>query len=582
MAMGAKEKVMKITIKNFESKINPIILERGKDYFQNGQVKDLEELSHDFWSANVKGTETYEVKIKIKDAEIIEWTCNCPYDLGSICKHQVATIFAIKESCFGEKISDPIKKKPKTKKTERKTVEDKIKEILDDISPDEIKEIASEFAFENIEFRNKIFTHFALKKDIGSDKNLYKQIIEESLCQGMNYHGFIDYNGSSRAVRGINELLTKADQMLEKGQTEQAILIYQTAIEETFPTLQCADDSNGNLSDVINWSFEKLHECIPKIKNETTRKNLLNYCLLESASKIYEDWSSWRWELIDIASRLIVKEEMATIFSKIDELLEKEQDRENFSYKYNKEKSSEVKLEIIERFKGPTEALKFINENLEFTPIRQAAIEYAIDEKNYIRAKNLAKEGIELDTERGWPGLVVRWKEFLYKIANKEKDIDEIRKYTKELFFEGKGFEYYKKLKNTYSAKEWKKELLDFLNQLKKARVGYYTTFGEIYIEEEKWDDLLNLIKEHVSIQTIETYQKYLEKYFPDELVVLYESAIRKMLEQTIGRGSYQEVCRILRRLRKLGAFEKVQSLINEFKGTYKNRKALLEELDLV
>jgi ribosomal 50S subunit-associated protein YjgA (DUF615 family) len=90
------------------------------------------------------------------------------------------------------------------------------------------------------------------------------------------------------------------------------------------------------------------------------------------------------------------------------------------------------------------------------------------------------------------------------------------------------------------------------------------------------------LVREHVSIQTIETYQKYLEKHFLDELMVLYESAIRKILEQTTGRGSYQEVCRILRRLRKLGAFEKVQNLIDEFKGTYKNRRALLEELEQV
>jgi hypothetical protein len=363
-------------------------------------------------------------------------------------------------------------KNTKTKSTERKISEDKIKEILDKVSLDEIKEIVSEFALENIEFRNKIFTRSTLKKDTGSDKNLYKQIIEESLCQGMDYHGFIDYRGSSRAVRGINELLMKADQMLEKGQIEQAILIFQTTIEETFPALLWADDSNGDLSGVINWSFERLHDCTPKIKNETTGKNFLDYCLLEVSSKSYENWSGWRWELIEIASRLIIKEETEIIFAKIDELLKKEQDQESFSNKYDKEKSSEVKLEIIERFNGRVEALKFINENLEYTPIRRVAIDRAINEKDYVRAKNLAKEGIELDTKHGWPGLVVEWKEFLYKIANKEKNIDEIRKYAKELFFEGRGFEYYDKLKNTFSAEEWKKEFQDFLNQLKKLAWG--------------------------------------------------------------------------------------------------------------
>lgn len=568
-----------ITLNNFTTAINSTILNRGKEYFQHGYVSDLEELDNNLWSVIVEGSDVYSVRIKLVHIKITEMSCDCPYDLGPVCKHEVAALFAIQGRLENEIMSNQKSGKSK-KKVKRKTVSDQINEILAKAPHDELKEIVRKYALEDIEFRNALLIRFIPKENAGSSKHLYRRIIKESLRSDMDRHDFIDYWSGSRAVRGINELLEQADEMLESGQLEQAVLIYQTAIEETVPALQYADDSNGDFGDVIRWSFERLEEAAHKVKKDPFRKDLMDYCFSQSLSENYEGWSDWQWDFIRIASRLANKDEIEIVFRKIDELLKKELVQNKAYDKYDLEQAARIKLDIIKQHKGDAEAMKFVYENLEYTPMRRSAIEVAMDAKDYVLAKNLANDGIKLDTKRGWPGLVNEWMERLYEISKKEKDIDNIRKYAECLFFEGRDFEYYDSIKKTYSAKEWKTRVDSLIKRLKGARIGYYSTYAEIYIKEKRWGDLLSLVKNNISPQVIESYRKYLEKYFPNELILLYEQVVRKMLEQTTGRKTYQVACRMLKQIKKLGAENKVRSIIKELKEAHKNRRALLEELN--
>jgi hypothetical protein len=89
----------------------------------------------------------------------------------------------------------------------------------------------------------------------------------------------------------------------------------------------------------------------------------------------------------------------------------------------------------------------------------------------------------------------------------------------------------------------------------------------------------LNLVKNNLSEHMLDYFGKYLEGLFPDDLIETHEQVIRKMLERTTGRAIYQGACRRLRRMKKMGAGERVLGMVEEFRRTYKNRRALLEEL---
>src|SRR5438270_10802195 len=87
-----------LTLSNFEKQINETVLKRGKNYYEQGMVVELEESADNLWQAEVEGSENYSVEITLLNNKkgINNYSCTCPFE-GAICKHVVATLFAIRE-----------------------------------------------------------------------------------------------------------------------------------------------------------------------------------------------------------------------------------------------------------------------------------------------------------------------------------------------------------------------------------------------------------------------------------------------------------------------------------------------------
>ena len=84
---------MKISLNEFEQLIDETILKRGLSYFKGGAITDFAELSNGEYEAIVSGTEEYTVQLEISNNIITKHNCDCPYDMGPVCKHVVAVIF---------------------------------------------------------------------------------------------------------------------------------------------------------------------------------------------------------------------------------------------------------------------------------------------------------------------------------------------------------------------------------------------------------------------------------------------------------------------------------------------------------
>ena len=80
----------------FTDDIHALILQRGREYFQQGAVSRLTQTA-DGWMAEVEGQEQYHVRITGVD-QPQEWYCDCPHDHGPVCKHVVAVLYAIRAS----------------------------------------------------------------------------------------------------------------------------------------------------------------------------------------------------------------------------------------------------------------------------------------------------------------------------------------------------------------------------------------------------------------------------------------------------------------------------------------------------
>ena len=91
-----------MNLKSFESEVEGKIVERGLDYYRSGDVKKLEKVGANEFSATVFGTEKYSVYVKIDGDAIIECKCDCPYDWGNVCKHEVAVFYQIRNGKFDD------------------------------------------------------------------------------------------------------------------------------------------------------------------------------------------------------------------------------------------------------------------------------------------------------------------------------------------------------------------------------------------------------------------------------------------------------------------------------------------------
>ncbi|MCF0059318.1 SWIM zinc finger domain-containing protein [Dyadobacter sp. CY356] len=70
-----------MNLKNFHQEIPRIILQRGKDYYNEGAVISLEEEEAGLWNGVVEGAEIYLVEVVLGEGgEIDSFLCDCPHE----------------------------------------------------------------------------------------------------------------------------------------------------------------------------------------------------------------------------------------------------------------------------------------------------------------------------------------------------------------------------------------------------------------------------------------------------------------------------------------------------------------------
>ncbi len=91
--------------------VSPKIIERGKQYYEDGKISNFHAESHIFYG-KVEGNEgCYDTYVTIKDNKVESYSCSCPCTF--LCKHVVALLFKVEEEKKKkqEKPFDSLKKK---------------------------------------------------------------------------------------------------------------------------------------------------------------------------------------------------------------------------------------------------------------------------------------------------------------------------------------------------------------------------------------------------------------------------------------------------------------------------------------
>ena len=566
---------MQIPLSEFEEHIDTSIKNRGLSYFAAGYVKEPEEISSGKFEAVVEGTENYTVELEIKDGFIIDYACNCPYDWGPVCKHIVALIFYLKQAEFGPEdktgVSVGFKK---TKK--RKTVSEQVRELLEIVSHDELKEFVYKNTVNNTKFRHIFLSSFAHHNNDES-KELYKKQIKSLLEIESRSDGYIDWKASRRVADFANSLLNLAQKQASLKNYSSSLFICEAIIEEMLGAFEYSDDSSGYMSGALSSAIELLSEIAKEDLSEDIRKAILNHCFRIIKGSAYWGWD-WYFDLLQLAISLVqTDDEIQWIIFYLDQVAEE-------GSRYAREEAQSIKHSIIQQIEGEEKADKYLEQNMDNSRFRKKIITKALEKKDYQKASSIALDGVAYYEANGFRS-VYKWYNLLLKIAQAAKDKEKIIKYARWLFVDNYSHEqeYYQILKENVLDCDWNIFMEDIIKEISKnSHWQNISLIADIYIYEKMWPRLFELVKQSPDLSTIKLYEKHLAKDYTSELVELYSEAILQYLKNNMGRSYYKDACRYLRRIIKLGNREKATEVMEILRKTYPRRRALLEELDKV
>jgi len=566
-----------MNINNFKEYIDKTILKRGYDYYTDGNILDTCNEGDNTYTFEVQGSEDYQVVVQLDDTgEIIYSECDCPYDFGPICKHEVAAYFELAESIRtdvnnkDENINVAINNEKVKKK---KAKEPEMKEVLSNLSKEKLIDIILDITQKDRTLKNSLIVRYS-KGNSEQELKKCKKLIDSIVRKHLGREGFISYREAGYFVSDMEELFEKIRE------TDDIILAIDIAfliIDEGIEAFQYADDSDGDVGGLVSATIDLIGEVISYNEDIdiNIKEKLFEKLLGKGESKIFDDWIDYRIDMLGLCAEVATTEALRDKLKiKLNYLIEKNSN--NQYMEYSNESMLHILFNMVNKYGSKEEAEQFIKDNLKFSSFRELFINKYFKDKNYEKVIELALEGEKQD-ER-FAGLILKWKQIRYSAYKELALKDDQRNLAKELLFQGK-FEYYKELK------ELAEDKLSFYNNLKqelKANEDWHSKsmFLQIILEEKDLNEIMAYVRENPT--SIDSYAEILMDKFKDEVIEIYKKYIKLEASHASNRSHYKNVCAIIKKYKRIAGKQSQTPIINELIALYRKKPAFLDELSRI
>ena len=407
------------------------------------------------------------------------------------------------------------------------------------------------------------------------DMTRYKNKIDDLIYQYGDRHGFIDYDHANEFCWSLSKYLSDYVRgMIDNGEYISAFdlagYVFVTAAGAEM------DDSSGCLG-VLAHECEEYWEEIYQNCSNKDRDFIFNWCeknLDGSVIDYMEEYiESFYFE--HFQEKEYLEKKLRFIDQKIDDLSDSGV-AGSWSRDYQLQKWLMQKISLMETY--GTDSAEFENlveEYWHLPSIRKWKAEQCLKNGDVESAIHILRESISIDN--GSPGLV---RDYALKLKDIYKETGKHEEYVDMLWqletnYLKADVDIWKELKSVYSGDEWL-EIRESL--LEKLSGEYY--IHRLYCEENMYDKLLEICLRSHSLSLINTYQDRLTGIYPEEVLKKYVDTVNEMASRTGNRKLYQELVRILNRIRKMpGGDAAVADIVNSWRQKYKNRPAMMDEL---
>lgn len=538
---------------HFEDEVSPAIVERGIEYYEAGFVTNLVNSGDGRYTAVVRGADMYEIAVQLdKDRNIISSYCDCPYDMGQVCKHEVAIYYALIERLQDNDFIE----------IDIAITQPDLKATLESLPKEKLTDILIELAKNNQTLYNELLFTYAIvdeRHEIDRCKKMIHSIIDK-------------YSSGERLFASdfANELkvvLNKIDRLRDP---LIAIEIAGLLLMEAVKAIQYTDDSGGDIGSLLDETIQMMHMIANVPLEIVEQSEMLDYLIQLSKDNVFEGWEDFRIDVLGVCMRLTETEQLRnTLMNELQSMIV--DSSANHYNRYSNERVLNLVYDIIETHDSTEAAMQFLQENVNYPSFRKQLMQYEMKQGNFESVISLAAEGERMDKD--YRGLVSRWKKWRYRAYEQLNMPKEQAVIGRELLTEGH-FDFYTVLKELTAD-----DHPSFYDNLKQElAVQNHSMYVHLIETENDVEAILDYVRENPLL--IEQYLKYLMDTHKEEAIRLFEFHVKTIAEAAYNRKQYKEVCQVLKRFRNTAGREAQICIVEEFKMKYKNHPAFMEELD--
>ena len=536
----------------------PWILERGRNYHAEGLVHNLH-IDFDCITADVEGTDDYEVEIFLDEDMVVEMTCTCPYaEDGTSCKHMAAVLFAAEAE---EQVSDT------PSKAECNRSQPILwRETLEQLSAEQMREFLTSIICNDMRLQELIVLRYR-EQNPELLKDSWEEQIHEIVRRYSDRRGYIDYVHADDFHSDLDDFLCdRIPTLLHASKILQAFelvsLVFVTAMEEG------ADDSGGVLNTLVD-TCENYWQSILALASEQEQRSMHQWF----AEHLFT--TTWCFGPDFIENFLFSYDWIHPLLELNLKLLDRiaEQNKDNDSYL---EGILRWREDTMRRLNCSDAEIDFLWQQYRQYPFaRTRELNRYVDTKNYEHAIELLLEGKRIDADKPW--CIKRHSEKLIELYNLTGQTEAYRNELKFQIFNchQHDLEYIKLLRSATPDSEWK-ELLESILTLPSTR----ELLCPLLAYDGQWPRLFETIQKTRSLSLLNQYSSALYQWAPEKVLNCYLDLMDNAMYHASDRKAYRSVIGFLSQIVQYpGGKKVVQTLITSWRSNYPRRSAMLDEI---
>lgn len=305
-------------LNDFEKHIDETILDRGHDYYDERRISEIVKLGDQEYLFTVEGAEAYQVTVKFDDqGEITQTGCDCPYDFGPICKHQVAAFYVLTDVIDN--------RQSEGHKIEWGIQQCFLREALDNLTKEQLITIIIEMAEKDEIVKSSLMMRYS-KGNPRHELQKCKRLMESIVRKYQSQSGYIEY-------READEFADEMDALLEvASDTEDRCLAMDIAsmlLIEAVEAFQYADDSGGSIGRLVSAAIDTIETIVTIVTDNTEldiglKTELFEKLLKLSDESAFDGWEDFRIDLLQIGIEFAEVESLRNkLNQKIEAMIDK-------------------------------------------------------------------------------------------------------------------------------------------------------------------------------------------------------------------------------------------------------------------